>query len=85
MRLRALGLYLASILLATNIAASDDQHSGHMVAGKVGTVTFPVSCSAAAQKAFPRAVALLHSFAYEQALGEFTTIARQDPKCAMAY
>ena len=37
------------------------------------------------KRAFPHAVALLHSFAYEEALEEFTAIARQDPKCAMAY
>jgi hypothetical protein len=28
---------------------------------------------------------LLHSFAYEEALAEFTAIAKQDPQCAMAY
>ena len=56
-----------------------------MKMGKVGTVVFPVSCSPAATKAFPHAVALLHSFAYEEALAEFTAIAGQDPQCAMAY
>ena len=65
---------------------ADDSHAGHnMTLGRVGTVNFEVSCSSAAQRAFPHAVALLHSFAYEQALAEFTAIASQDEKCAMAY
>src|SRR5262249_35867595 len=33
---------------------------------------------------FNRAVALLHSFQYEQTREAFTEIARQDPQCAMA-
>jgi tetratricopeptide (TPR) repeat protein len=66
--------------------AADDSHAGHdMTLGKVGTVNFAVTCSAAAQRAFPHAVALLHSFAYEEAREEFTAIAKLDPKCAMAY
>jgi tetratricopeptide (TPR) repeat protein len=84
---RTLGLLLlCSILLLASTLAADDSHAGHdMALGKVGAVNFAVACSAPAQRAFPRAVALLHSFAYEEALAEFTAIAKQDPKCAMAY
>ena len=53
--------------------------------GKVGEVGFPVSCSAAAQQQFTRAVALLHSFWYEEAVKAFTGVAETDPSCAMAY
>lgn len=60
-------------------------HNHSVPAGQVGSVVFPVSCSPPAQQAFPRAVALLHSFGYEQALPAFTAIAQQDPGCAMAY
>lgn len=60
-------------------------HHHSAPAGQVGSVVFPVSCSPAAQQAFPRAVALLHSFGYEQALPAFTAIAKKDPACAMAY
>ncbi len=81
MRVRAL---LLSVLLVSSFAVADEhQHSVGM--GKVGSVAFPVSCSPAAQQAFPHAVALLHSFAYEEALGEFTAIAKQDSQCPMAY
>ena len=75
-------LLLTLLLLATDLLAIDDHQ--HQL-GKAGTVVFPVSCSPAAKRAFPHAVALLHSFAYEDALSEFTAIARQNPNCAMAY
>jgi tetratricopeptide (TPR) repeat protein len=49
-----------------------------------GTVDFPVSCTPAARPEFARGVALLHSFFYEEARRIFTSIAEQDPTCAMA-
>ena len=53
--------------------------------GKVGEVGFPGSCSGEAQQQFTRAVALLHSFWYEEAVKAFTGVAEIDPSCAMAY
>ena len=56
--------------LAT-LAHDHDEHAG-LAAGqaqeKFGQVNFPVSCSAAAQKQFNHAVAILYSFWYEEAL-----------------
>jgi integrase len=52
---------------------------------KLGTVHFPVSCTAGATAKFERAVALLHSFAYEQAEEAFRGVAAADPSCAMAH
>jgi tetratricopeptide (TPR) repeat protein len=49
-----------------------------------GTVDFPVSCTPEARPEFVRGVALLHSFFYEEARRVFTSVAEQDPKCAMA-
>jgi len=49
-----------------------------------GTVDFPVSCAPAVRAEFIRGVALLHSFFYEEARRIFTSVAEQDPKCAMA-
>jgi hypothetical protein len=51
----------------------------------LGLVSFPVSCSAATQPRFDRAVALLHSFQYATAQSAFAEIARNDPPCAMAF
>ena len=52
---------------------------------RLGKVSFPVSCSAGEQRAFNRAVALLHSFQYASAESAFGEIAQQDSRCAMAY
>src|SRR5437870_11397504 len=52
---------------------------------KLGSVTFPVSCTPAASQQFARAVALLHSFWYEEALKAFTEVTDTDPSCAMAF
>jgi tetratricopeptide (TPR) repeat protein len=52
---------------------------------KLGKVHFPVSCSAAAQEQFNRAIALLHSFALDEAAKSFAAIAQADPGCAMAH
>ena len=50
----------------------------------VGKVDFPITCSPEIQPDFARAVALLHSFFYEEARRLFTSIADRDPDCAMA-
>ncbi len=67
----------------------DDEKSHHhhedLTETQLGTVHFPVSCAASAQKPFARGVALLHSFWYEEAEKEFADLAKQDPKCAMAH
>src|SRR5205823_4282925 len=48
-------------------------------------VSFPISCSAAAQAQFNRGVAMLHSFFYPETIKSFSGLARQEPTCAMAY
>ena len=52
---------------------------------KPSEVDFPVSCNAAAQQQFNRAVALLHSFWYEEAVKAFTVVTEDRPDCAMGY
>src|SRR4051812_38404379 len=76
-----------SLLLLLSVAAlADESHQHAMSAGSnFGTVHFPTSCSAAAQPKFQRAVAILHSFGYEQARAAFEQTAAADPQCAMAY
>src|SRR5215472_9127631 len=51
---------------------------------RVGTVDFLTSCVAAERGNMNRAVALLHSFFYEEARRQFLGIAERDPSCAMA-
>ena len=71
------------------VRGADEQHQhGHPPAGepeKLGTVDFPVSCTAAVKPQFTRAVALLHSFAYEAAQKGFADVVAADPSFAMGY
>jgi tetratricopeptide (TPR) repeat protein len=52
---------------------------------QVGHIHFPTSCSADAQAPIETAVALLHSFQYQEADQTFSEAAKRDPKCATAY
>jgi tetratricopeptide (TPR) repeat protein len=65
--------------------ADEGHHHEELTPEQLGTVHFPASCSADAQKTFEKAVALLHSFWYEEAEKTFIATEKQDPKCAMAY
>jgi tetratricopeptide (TPR) repeat protein len=76
----ALLLFCAPPLLADD----EGHHHEDLTEQQLGTVHFPVSCAPTVQKPFERGVALLHSFWYEEAEKEFTEIAKDDPRCAMA-
>src|SRR5579872_2204354 len=81
---------MREILLAALVGVSclwcqdDHQHHDHTVAG-LGSISFETSCAPAAQAQFTRAVALLHSFGYEEARQVFMDVAASDSGCAMAY
>jgi tetratricopeptide (TPR) repeat protein len=76
---------LAAVLLLCFPGAWADQGHHHDLSEKeVGSVHFTTSCLPSVQPSFQRALALLHSFQYEQTRAQFTEIARQDPQCAMA-
>jgi tetratricopeptide (TPR) repeat protein len=65
------------------VAAQDHEHRPS-TNEKLGTVSFATSCSAAAQPLFDRAVALLHSFEFGQAIEGFNATLASDPSCAIA-
>ena len=52
---------------------------------KSGTVHFEISCAPEVAEDFETAVALLHSFFYDEARLRFEDIAQRDPDCAMAW
>ena len=66
----------------TQASMDDHAHGSHGEA--VGSVAFPTSCSAEAQPVFEQAVAMLHSFWFDQAIATFREVAEVDPDCAMA-
>lgn len=71
------------ILAAGSTMAQEHQHdTGNE---KLGTVHFATSCNPAAQKPFDRAVALLHSFQFSQAIDGFNAALKADSSCGMAY
>ena len=76
---------LLVVLVIVNLAAAQEDHSRHQhaVAG-LGTVDFPTSCNTVAQPKISRAVAMLHSFGYEEARLTFQEAAAADPSCGIA-
>src|SRR5580698_7203945 len=85
-------LLLSSCIVGiTCFSGAQQQHHHHGGEGvppeafaKLGTVHFPISCSASVQAPFERGVAMLHSFWYEEARKQFASVAHDDPSCAMA-
>src|SRR6266567_687128 len=63
---------------------SAQEHGTHVPKGPLGTVEFPVSCTAGARESFTRGVALLHSLTYEESEEAFRDAAARAPRCAMA-
>lgn len=76
-------LFCVAIFFAP-VSRCQDEHHHDLSAEEVGSVHFSTSCSKTVSDDFNRAVALLHSFQYEQSRGAFLEISVQDPHCAMA-
>jgi len=73
-----------ALAFAAPVFAQDD-HPHHGAPEHLGAVRFETSCSPAVAPAFDRAVALLHSFAYDEADKGFAAVAALDPACALAH
>ena len=80
----ALACALAAPAVAQTMAGMEEMHHDHAAPERLGAVNFPVSCKPAVAASFNRAVALLHSFAYNAAEKAFADVAARDPGCAMA-
>src|SRR5580704_5001436 len=74
---RAVVVWSLAIFLAQSGARAQEE--------KFGEINFPISCGAAAQRQFNRAVAMLHSFYFPETVKAFTALAQKEPSCAMAY
>jgi hypothetical protein len=82
--MRSLAAVLASILFFGPFALCQEEHHHTLTEEEVGSVHFSTSCRTDLASSFNRAVALLHSFQYEQARAAFTDVGSRDPLCAMA-
>ena len=77
-----LGLGAPAVLFAQQAAHGAD---GHRHPAALGTVHFPNSGARAAQPAFLRGMALLHSFEYEDAAEALRNAQQADPRFAAAF
>ena len=84
MRVTALAFTAAS-LIGGPPAVAQDTEAHHHPLGQLGRVTFPVTCAPEAQRRFEQAMAVLHSFWWEEGDGAFNAVLEADPECAMAY
>jgi len=73
------------VVLFSPILSSAQMPHKHEMGEKLGRVNFAVSCNKVAQQKFNRAVALLHSFWYDEAERGFLEVTKADPKCGMGY
>lgn len=92
MHMRRVVLWLGIVLIApafaafgANSAMGTRARAAHGTTEQVGKVNFPTSCAAPAQETLDRALALLHSFQYQESEQVFTRAAQQDSHCAIAY
>src|SRR6266436_4072437 len=78
-------MIVSLVLLGSAPAPAQDEHSheaGDL--GRVGSAHFPVTCAPELQPDFDRAVAILHSFFYEESERQFASIATRDPRARLA-
>ena len=79
-------MMLAAVILSAGLAVADGGHDHKAMKGeKLGDVNFPISCGAASQTMFNRAMAMQHSFWFEKSAETFSALATKDPQCAMAH
>lgn len=79
--------YLAILSFGAVSVAQQQEHMHGSVRSDegLGHAHMDTSCSPALAANFDRALALLHNFWYSRALQGFQQVAKDDPKCAMAY
>ena len=79
--MRRVAALLLVALAARPLAAQHD----HDHTAQLGRVVFPVSCNQTARREFERALAMLHSFWWEQSQTAFQAVIAADSSCAMGY
>jgi hypothetical protein len=85
MRTASVVAALAAVIFTLPASRAFAQEHQHPVGERLGTVSFQTSCTPAAQQAFNRAMALLHSFEFGPAIAGFETAAQADASCGIAW
>jgi len=83
--MRCRTVIVAAAMAALVTAGSGLAQTASTQGEKLGQVRFPTSCSTAVQPQFDRAVALLHSFWFGEAIKGFQAVAQADPSCGIAH
>jgi len=81
----AIGFAVALLFAVSVPALAQHDHSSANAGVGSDNVSFMTSCAPALREDVNRAVALLHSFWFAQAISEFEAVAKKDPSCAIAY
>ena len=77
---------LALLLVVPGAGLADETHRhGGGDPDELGVVELPNSCPPEAQQTLGQAMAMLHSFWYEEARGRFEALAEQHPTCSIAW
>src|SRR4030066_1177436 len=88
-RRRTVGAWTLAIMLGAGASGAWGHDEKDTPRGtpheKLGKVDFAVSCNAAAQEEFNRAMALFHSFWFDPAKKSFSKVLQHDPECGMAH
>ena len=84
MRILVLGIW-GLVIASRGAIAQHEQHGGGTPEEELGTVHFVTSCDGSVERDFDRAVALLHSFWFSEAIEGFQTVLQKDAGCAMAH
>ena len=82
---RALAAVVTASLFLTPGAVAQQQEAHEHDGRQLGRVTFPVSCNPEAQRRFEHAMAVLHSFWWQEGGRAFNSVLEADPDCAMAH
>lgn len=87
MRERSLLLAVCAFAFAARVQSAPMEESQEPAepADVVGEVQFETSCAEEVHEEFNKAVALLHSFEFDESRQMFEGIASRDPECAMAH
>jgi hypothetical protein len=78
-------LLAATISLAAPEVLPAQEHAHQHRVGQLGRVAFPVSCTPTARRQFEHAMAVLHSFWWEEGDRAFGDVLAADSTCTMAY
>jgi len=78
-------IFIFFLLTTQSIQADDNHHMGILNQENLGEVSFQVSCTPSAQALFNQAIAMLHSFWYDEAEKTFRRVTTIDKDCAMGY